>query len=284
MTVWRIPAVLAVMVGAVAALSSNAQAAGVAEPWQLGFQEALSPVMVQLTEFHDWLLVLITVISIFVLALLLVCIFRFNAKANPTPSRTSHNTLLEVLWTAIPILILVVVAIPSFKLLYFQDRAVNADMTIKAIGNQWYWTYEYPDHGGFTFDAIMLNDDERKDGQPRLLATDTTVVVPVDTTVRVLVTATDVLHAWAIPVFGIKIDGVPGRLNETWFRATEEGTFYGQCSELCGIRHGFMPIQLKVVSKDEFAAWVEQAKVQFGDASPATGGGVRLANAQASVD
>ena len=282
MTVWRIPAVLAVMVGAVAALSSNAQAAGVAEPWQLGFQEALSPVMVQLTEFHDWLLVLITVISIFVLALLLVCIFRFNAKANPTPSRTSHNTLLEVLWTAIPILILVVVAIPSFKLLYFQDRAVNADMTIKAIGNQWYWTYEYPDHGGFTFDAIMLNDDERKDGQPRLLATDTTVVVPVDTTVRVLVTATDVLHAWAIPVFGIKIDGVPGRLNETWFRATEEGTFYGQCSDLCGIGHGFMPIQLKVVSKDEFAAWVDKAKVEYGDATPAGDSDVRLADAKAA--
>ena len=284
MTVWRIPAVMAAVPSALAASSTAAWAVGMAEPWQSNLQPARSPVMESLTSLHDGLLILITLITIFVLALLVICIVKFNAKANPTPSRTSHNTVLEVLWTVLPIVILVGIAIPSFKLLYFQDRAVDAEMTIKAIGNQWYWTYEYPDHGDITFDAVMLEDGERKEGQPRLLATDTTVVVPVDTRVRVLVTATDVLHAWAIPSFGIKIDGVPGRLNETWFQATEVGMYYGQCSELCGIRHGFMPIQLKVVSKDEFAAWVEQAKVQFGDASPATGGGVRLANAQASVD
>ena len=282
MTVWRIPAVMAVVLGALAALPANALAAGMAEPWQMNLQRAISPVMEDLTSFHDILLVIITVITIFVLALLVWCIVKFNAKSNPTPSKTTHNALLEVLWTALPILILVVIAIPSFKLLYFQDRAQNAEMTIKAIGHQWYWSYEYPDHGGFTFDATMLEDSERKAGQPRLLATDTTVVVPVDTAIRVLVTAEDVLHSWAMPSFGIKVDGVPGRLNETWFQAKEEGTFYGQCSELCGIRHGFMPIQVKVVSKEAFAAWVEQAKIEYSDATPANGNGVRLADAQAA--
>lgn len=281
MTVWRIPAVVAAMLGALFALSPNAMAAGVAEPWQTGFQNAVTPVMEDLTSFHNLLLILITIITIFVLALLLVCIFRFNAKANPVPSKTSHNTLLEVLWTAIPILILVVIAIPSFKLLYFQDRAQDADMTIKAIGNQWYWSYEYPDHGNFAFDAVMLRDDELKPGQPRLLATDTTVVVPVNTNVRLLVTANDVIHSWTIPAFGIKMDGVPGRLNETWFRAEAEGMYYGQCSELCGKDHGFMPIQVKVVSKEEFDKWTEWAKQEYAGVNDDS---VKLASAAAAAN
>lgn len=281
MTVWRIPALVAAMIGALAALSPNAMATGLAEPWQLNFQPAATPVMEDLTSFHNWLLILITVITIFVLALLVICIVRYNAKANPNPTRTSHNTLLEIAWTAIPIIILVVIAIPSFKLLYFQDRAQDPDMTIKAIGNQWYWSYEYPDNGAFSFDAVMLQDNELKEGQPRLLATDTTVVVPVDTTVRVLVTANDVIHAWAIPAFGIKVDGVPGRLNETWFRAESEGMFYGQCSELCGKDHGFMPIQLKVVSKEEFAKWTEWAKQEYASAG---NDAVKLASAAATAN
>lgn len=269
------------MFGALAALSPNALAAGQAEPWQTNLQAAASPVMADLTSFHNWLLILITAITIFVLALLVYCIVRFNAKANPNPTRTSHNTLLEIAWTAIPIIILVVIAIPSFKLLYFQDRAQDAEMTIKAIGNQWYWSYEYPDHGDFAFDAIMLQDDELKEGQPRLLTTDTTVVVPVNTTVRLLVTANDVIHSWTIPAFGIKVDGIPGRLNETWFRAEAEGMYYGQCSELCGKDHGFMPIQVKAVSKEEFAKWTEWAQQEYASNDD---NAVKLASAAASAN
>lgn len=247
------------------ALTSGAWAdAGQPVPWQLGQQRMVTPVGHDGAVFHDYLLLpIITVISIFVLGLLLYCIIRFNSKANPTPSRTTHNTLLEVLWTAVPIIILVVIAVPSFKLLYFGDRAVDAEMTIKATGYQWYWGYEYPDHGNFYFEAVMLEDDERTEDQPRLLATDTQVVVPVDTSIRVLVTAEDVLHAWAVPSLFVKMDAVPGRLNETWFRAEEEGIYYGQCSELCGQRHGFMPIMVKVVSKEAFAEWVKQAQEEY---------------------
>jgi len=247
-----------------AALAGNAWAdVGRAKPWQLGFQEAASPVMHEVTDFHNLLLVIITLITIFVLGLLLFCIIRFNAKANPTPTRTSHNTVLEFAWTVVPVIILVVIAIPSFKLLYYADRTVDAEMTLKAIGNQWYWTYEYPDNGEFTFDAIMIEDNELKEGQPRLLTTDQAIVLPVDTDIRLLTTASDVIHAWAMPAFGVKIDAVPGRTNETWFRIEQPGMYYGQCSELCGVRHGFMPIMVKAVSKDAFNAWVEQAKKEF---------------------
>jgi cytochrome c oxidase subunit 2 len=241
-----------------------------AHDWQLGLQEAVSPVMQEIRWFHDDLMMpIITVITLFVMALLAYIIFRFGEKSNPTPSRTSHNTLLEVVWTAVPVLILVVIAIPSFKLLYLQDRAVDADMTIKATGSQWYWTYEYPDHGGFTFDANMIADADLKEGQPRLLTTDTVVVVPVNKKVRVQVTANDVLHAWAVPSFGAKIDAIPGRLNETWFVAEQEGMYYGQCSELCGTRHGFMPIMVRVVSQAEFDAWVKEAQERYASADPA---------------
>jgi len=242
--------------GLFSGLASAAAYAAHPTPWQKGFQPAATPVMASINEFHNLLLVIITLVAAFVLALLVYVIWRFNEKRNPVPSRTTHNTLLEVVWTAVPVIILVVIAVPSFKQLYFNDVIPKADMTIKAIGHQWYWTYEYPDHGKFSFDANMVAPSDLKPGQLRLLETDAVVVVPVDTTVRVQVTADDVLHAWAMPAFGVKIDAVPGRLNETWFKALREGTYYGQCSELCGVNHGFMPIKIDVVSKEKFNAWV----------------------------
>ena len=233
-------------------------------PWQMGFQEAATPLMERIDDFHDLLLILCIVISLFVLGLLGYVIFRFNERANPVPSRTTHNTMIEVLWTVIPVIILVVIAVPSFRLLYYSDVVPKSDMTIKATGNQWYWTYQYPDHGGFEFDSNIVPDEDLKDGDPRLLAVDNRIVVPVDTVVRLQVTATDVLHAWAMPAFGVKIDAVPGRLNETWFGpVAREGVYYGQCSELCGAKHGFMPIAVEVVSRDRFDQWVTEAKQEF---------------------
>lgn len=257
----------AVILGA--GISAAALAADGPQPWQMGFQPAATPVMEWINEFHNQLLVTITVIAGFVTALMAYVMVKFNASANPEPSTRSHNTLLEVLWTAVPIMILVVIAVPSIKLLYFEDRAPNAEMTIKVTGNQFYWNYEYPDHGGLSFDATMVADDELEKGQIRLLSTDVAVVVPVDTEIRVLIAAADVIHAWAVPAFGVKTDAVPGRLNETWFKATRQGTFYGQCSELCGTNHGFMPIEVKVVSKEEFAKWLVKAKVEFAADAPA---------------
>ena len=232
------------------------------KPWQLGFQDAATDNMTQITNFNDFLLILMAAITLVVLGLMVYVMLRFNAKSNPEPSKTTHNTLVEVVWTVVPILILVIIAIPSFRLLYYQRVLPEADMTIKATGYQWYWGYEYPDHGGFAFDSLMLNDDERGD-QPRLLATDTAMVVPVNTTVRVIVTGADVLHSWAMPAFGVKMDAVPGRLNETWFRAEQTGTYYGQCSELCGIRHAFMPIRVEVVEPEAFASWVVEAQAEY---------------------
>jgi cytochrome c oxidase subunit 2 len=250
-----------------AAFSAAGLASAVAaqpKDWQITFQEAASENMTMIPDFNNFLLILMTAISVFVLGLMLYVMVRFNARANPEPSTTTHNTLVEVVWTVVPIVILVVIAIPSFRLLYFQRDIPEADMTVKAVGYQWYWGYEYPDHGDFAFDSLMLSDEERGD-QPRLLATDTAMVVPVDTTVRVIVTAADVLHAFAMPAFGLKMDAVPGRLNETWFKAEKTGTYYGQCSELCGIRHAFMPIRIEVVSKADFALWVEEAQNEYAE-------------------
>ncbi|MFQ5774725.1 MAG: cytochrome c oxidase subunit II [Kiloniellaceae bacterium] len=246
----------------VAGLADGARAE---EPrdWQLGFQPAASPTMERVSEFHDLLLVIITVITAFVLILLLYVMVRFSEKRNPTPSKTTHNTVLEVLWTTIPVIILVIVAIPSFKLLYYADRVENADMTLKAIGRQWYWSYEYPDNGNFTFDATLVAEEDLEPGQLRLLETDNYVVLPVNTKIRILVTASDVLHSFAVPAFGIKLDAVPGRINETWVEITREGTYYGQCSEICGTGHAYMPIAIKAVSKREFDSWVEKAKEEF---------------------
>jgi cytochrome c oxidase subunit 2 len=245
-------------------------------PWQMNLQPSVTSVMDSIVDLHNLLLVIIFLISVFVLILLLVTMWKFGAKRNPVPSRTTHNTMIEVLWTVVPVIILVVIAVPSFKLLYLSDDIPQkVDLTIKATGNQWYWTYEYPDHGKFSFDANMIPDNEIKPGQKRLLETDNVVVVPVNATVRVQVTASDVLHAWAIPAFGVKIDGVPGRLNEIWFNATKEGTYYGQCSELCGVNHGFMPIRVDVVSKEKFDAWTTAQRKAAGiDAAPDNTGSV----------
>lgn len=226
-------------------------------PWGLGLQAAASPMKDKMHHFHNVLLMpIITVISLFVLGLLIYVSVRFRAGRNKTPSRTTHNTMLEVIWTLIPVIILVIIVIPSMKMLYYVDRAKNPEMTIKVTGYQWYWGYEYPDHGGINFLSNMLKDEELKPGQPRLLATDNVVVLPVDTDIRVLVTANDVLHSWAMPALGLKTDAVPGRLNETWVRINQEGIFYGQCSEICGVNHGFMPIEIHAVSKEKFAEWV----------------------------
>jgi cytochrome c oxidase subunit 2 len=245
------------------AVGSGEAGAAQPEPWQLGFQPAASPVMAQLDSLHDLLLWIITLVSIFVLGLLVYACLRFRASRSASPSRRTHHTLLEIAWTALPVLILVVIAIPSFKLLYFMDRVQEPEMTIKAVGHQWYWSYEYPDDGEFTFDAYLVADEDLQEGQPRLLATDNAVVLPVETDIRVLITATDVLHAWAVPAFGVKTDAVPGRVNETWVRIDEPGIYYGQCSELCGDFHGFMPIMVRAVSKEEFEAWTQQAQEQF---------------------
>ncbi len=256
-------------------------AAGGMSPWQLGFQASASGVMDDIHWFNNMTLGIITVITLFVLALLIIVMVRFNARANPTPSRTSHNTMIEVVWTVAPILILVVIAVPSFRLLYKQLEIPAYDMTIKATGYQWYWGYEYTDESlaGISFDSLMLKDDERAAvaeargvplaDVPRLLATDYDVVVPVGKTVRVQVTAADVLHAFAMPAFGVKIDAVPGRLNETWFKAEKTGVYYGQCSELCGKDHAFMPITVRVVTQEQFDAWSEAAKSDLDDANKA---------------
>jgi len=235
-----------------------------ATPWQLGFQDAHSPIMERMTSFHDFLLWIIFAISIFVLALLLYVIVRFREKANPNPSKVTHNTLVEILWTVIPVVILFVIGFFSLPLLYATDDTTDADLTIKAIGNQWNWTYEYPDHGDFSFTALMVQEADLKEGQPRLLTADENVVLPVGKKIRVLVTATDVLHSFAVPSLGTKVDAVPGRINETWFLINEPGMYYGQCSELCGKDHAFMPIAIKAVSEAELQAWVTKAQARFG--------------------
>ncbi len=256
--------VLAVAVLAVLA-AGEAAVAGLGQPseWQIGLQQSGSPVMDNIIWFHDFLLYIITGIVGFVLVLLVIVMVRFNARANPVPSRTTHNTFIEIAWTLIPILILMGIAVPSFKLLFFQLNVPAADLTVKATGKQWYWTYSYPDNGQFEFDSLLLKDGERKPGQPRLLAVDNDMVVPVNKTVRVITTGADVIHSFAVPSFGIKIDAVPGRINETWFKATREGVYYGQCSELCGKDHAFMPIAVHVVSEQAFTAWIEEAKKKY---------------------
>lgn len=242
-----------------------------AKPWQLGMLKSVSQVQERIFSFHNYLLVLITVTSIFVLALMVYVCIRFSEKNNPKPSKTSHNTMIEVIWTLVPVLILVAVAIPSLRHLYFMDKTYldgKADLTIKVVGYQWYWNYEYPD-AGFAFDSYMIHEKDLKPGQLRLLTVDNAIYVPVGKKVRVQVTGGDVIHSWAMPNFGVKIDAVPGRLNETWFQADVEGTYYGQCSELCGVNHGFMPITVHVVSQEEFDAWLEQAKARFASVPPA---------------
>lgn len=228
-------------------------------PWQLGLQTPASTQAQQLYDFHTLLMWVITIITLFVLVLLLICVFRFNEKANPVPAKWSHNTLIEVIWTVVPVLILVGIAVPSYRVLYDLDRTDDAELTLKITGNQWFWTYELPDYD-ISFDALPLPDSDIDvaAGQHRLLETDRHVVLPVDTNIRLLFTSNDVIHAWTIPAFGVKVDNMPGRINETWVRITTPGRFYGQCSELCGVDHSFMPIVVDAVSKEDFQRWLEQ--------------------------
>jgi cytochrome c oxidase subunit 2 len=250
-----------------------AQNYGQPGPWQLGLQGAATPIAEQAHSFHNLLLVIIGAISLLVLGLLLWVMVRFNEERNPTPSRTTHNTLLEVAWTVVPVLVLVVIAIPSFRLLYAQYEGGDPGLTLKLTGHQWYWSVEYPDQGPLAFDAIMVPEADLKPGQPRLLAVDNEIVVPLGQLVHVQVTSADVIHAFAMPSFGVKVDAVPGRLNDTWFTATRLGTYYGQCSELCGRDHAFMPIAIRVVSEEDYAAWLTEAKQRFA----ASGAGARVA-------
>lgn len=241
-----------------ASAQESAKVMGQPAPWEYKLQEAATPVMENITWFHNFLLWLIIGITLFVLVLLVLVVVKFNAKANPVPSKTTHNTMIEVAWTLIPVLILVAVAVPSFRLLFLQLDIPKADLTVKATGKQWYWSYSYPDNGPFEFDSLLAADK-----MPRLLGVDNEMVVPVNKVVRVQTTGADVIHSFAVPSFGIKIDSVPGRLNETWFKATKVGMYYGQCSELCGKDHAFMPIAVRVVSDQEFTAWLETAKKKF---------------------
>ena len=260
----KLGALVAGLAGALGAAGSAAAQAP--SDWEVDFQTALSPSMERIVDFNFMVTIIIVIITAFVFGLMAWIVIRYNKKRNPTPSKTTHNTLLEVVWTVVPVIILLVIVVPSFRLLYYTDRVEEADMTLKAIGHQWYWSYEYPDHGDFTFDALILEDDELEEGQPRLLATDTAVVLPVGAKIRLLTTADDVIHSWAVPALGVKMDSVPGRVNETWFQINREGIYYGQCSELCGTLHGFMPIMIEAVSQEDFDSWVEMAQEEYASA------------------
>ena len=248
-------------------------------PWQMGFQEPRSPSAERIFAFHDLLLGIEVAIVIFVLVIMAYIIIKFNSKANPVPSKTSHNTLLEVIWTVVPILILVVIAVPSLKLLYFTDRTYDPELTIKVTGNQWYWIYTYSDNNDIEFDSIIVPDDELQEGQPRLLTVDNALVLPVDTNIRILLATNDVIHNFGLPALGLKLDTTPGRANETWVSINDEGTYYGMCSELCGVNHGFMPIQIEAVSKEAFNEWLVGAEEEFGSNDSLTDEVVKFASA-----
>jgi len=251
--------------------SGTTFADGGPKPWQLGFRPPATTTMEKVVQFHDsFINPIIIAIALFVIGLMVYIIVRFSEKNNPKPSKTTHNTTLEVLWTAIPTIILIIIAIPAFKLLYYSHYNPNTEMTIKAIGNQWYWSYEYSDHG-IAFDSNMLcgtkeecDEMSKETGKNhvRLLDVDEPLVLPVNKKIKVIATATDVIHSFSVSAFGIKIDGVPGRAQDTWFEILNEGTYYGQCSELCGMLHGFMPVMVKAVSESEFDNWVQNKKAE----------------------
>ena len=245
------------------AFGANAEMVGRSNPWQMWLQKPMSPSAEGIYDINVFLIWLEVAIVVFVMVLFAYILIKFNAKANPVPSKTTHNTLLEVVWTTVPILILVVISVPSLKLLYFADATPDAEMSFKVIGNQWYWSYEYPDHDDLTFDSVIVEEADLKPGQPRLLSVDNPVVLPANTKIRLIMASNDVIHNWAVPSLGIKIDVTPGRSNETWVEINEPGDYYGMCSELCGVNHGFMPIHIRAVAKDEFPAWVETAKEKF---------------------
>ena len=254
-------------------LAGLAQAGWAAEPhnWQLGMQPSATPVKEAVHALNDELLVIIIAITALVLGLLLYVIFRFRASRNPVPSRTAHNTVIEILWTVVPVLILVIIAIPSFRLMYYMDRVPNAEMTVKVVGNQWFWNYSYPDQGDLSFASNIIPDKDLKPGQKRLLDVDNPLVVPVDTNIRVLITGVDVIHSWFIPSFGVQFYAMPGRVNETWMRVERPGVYYGECNQICGVNHAFMPIKVVAVSKPDFEKWLGEAKQKFASGTPAGG-------------
>jgi cytochrome c oxidase subunit 2 len=261
--------------------ADTALADGSPVPWQINMQDAASPSAERLHEFHEMLLWITGAIVVFIMVLLLYVMLRFNSKVNPEPAKFTHNVPLEVIWTVVPILILVVISLKSLPMLYYLDRVEEPEMTLKVTGYQWYWGYEYPDQDGLSFLSYMIPEDEidASKGQKRLLSVDNVVVLPIDTDIAIQITGADVIHAFAIPALGIKLDAVPGRLNETWVRIDKPGTYYGQCSELCGKDHAYMPIEVKAVSKEEFANWLATAKEQFAFDSSAGNGSIRLAMA-----
>lgn len=238
-------------------------AAYAASNWQLGFQKAVTPVMEQIESLHNILMIVITITVLIVFILIAYVILRFNAKANPIPNKFSHNLTIEIIWTIIPVIILCIIAVPSIRTLYYINTTPEPEMTVKVVGYQWYWHYQYPDHGNFEFDSYMIQDAKLTSTDLRLFEVDNRVVIPANTNVKFLITAGDVIHSFAVPAFGIKTDSVPGRVNETWVRVTEPGIYRGQCSELCGINHGFMPIVVEVVTKQEFDEWIAKAKEKY---------------------
>ncbi len=233
------------------------------QPWQVYFQEPATEIMEEIEQVYWFMQIIITLIVLFVVSLLAYTCYRFHHKRNPVPAQFSHNVLIEVIWTIIPVIILCVIAVPSFKLLKKDTQAQQAEFTIKVIGHQWYWSYIYPDHDQITFDSYMINSAKLQPGQKRLLDVDNKIVIPEKTIVRFLITAADVIHSFTVPSFGFKIDAVPGRINETYVNALRKGVYYGQCSEICGVNHGFMPIVIEVVTKEEFEKWLEVAKMKF---------------------
>lgn len=280
----RLRSVTALSTAAVAlvlGISEAVAGTGAPSPWEMSMQGMVTEVGRDLSNFHTYLVWLITAVCVFVLALILIIVFRFNERKNPVPSRTTHNTMLEVVWTIVPVLILVAVSIPSFRLLRLQLVTPPADMVVKVTGYAWYWGYEYPadQGGGFKFDSNMVETKDLKPGQPKLLTVDNEMVVPVNKIVKVQVTAADVLHSFAMPSFGVKVDAIPGRLNETWFKAEQEGVYHGQCSELCGNGHPYMPITIRVVSAQQYADWLAEAKKKYASSTDGFAP-IKLANAQ----
>jgi cytochrome c oxidase subunit 2 len=233
---------------------------GAPQPWEMGMQRSYGPIKDRIIDLHNLILAIITFITVLVAALLVWVMIRYNAKRNPVPSQTSHNTVLEIAWTVIPVLILVVIAIPSFRLIYYQDRTPDPDLTIKVTGHQWYWEYQYPDQGNIDIESRIVHDEDLKPGQIRLLAVDNQLVIPVGKKIRVLTSSTDVIHSFFIPAFGVQRYAIPGRTIETWMEADRIGTFYGECNQICGQDHSRMPISVKAVSEADFKAWVEEAK------------------------
>ncbi len=272
--------------GASATESSSDQVVGAPHYGQIGFEPAVTPIADFMHSFHnDLLLPIIIGISLFVAVLLVICIVRFNEKANPVPSTTTHHTLLEIAWTITPVLLLFIIAIPSMKLLTDELVVPKSDMTLKVTGKQWFWSYEYPkdQNGGFAFDSYILKGDDLKPGMLRNLAVDNVAVVPVNKVVHLLVTGADVIHGFVVPSFGVRIDAVPGRLNESWFKATREGVYYGECSKLCGKDHAFMPISFRVVSDKDYTAWLDDAKKKYASNATGTGTGFAAADKPAAT-